>query len=507
MEVNMEKIFVYDVTLRDGEQAPGFKMNSDQKYEIAKALADMKVDGIEAGFAASSPGDFNSVRRIAKDVQGPVIASLARCMPGDIKAAGEALAPAIARGQGRIHTFIATSDIHVQNKLRKSREAIIRMAVDGVTYAKSFTPDVEFSCEDFGRSDIGYTIDVVRNVIQAGATTINLPDTVGYRYPTEIEEMVRQVIQGVGIPGIVYSMHAHNDLGMASVNTLYAIRGGARQVEVTINGIGERAGNCALEEVMAGINERPEFFNATSGVYCTSIIPVSRLVSRVTGKYPQLNKAITGGNAFRHSSGIHQDGMLKDSRTYGWIDPERYGTKSESPLTARSGKNQVQTSLAQKEIKFDESKMAEIMTRYKTLADQVDDVFDDILVMAVRGHESVPEYYKLVSYRASIDEQGGQATIEVEVDGARKTVTGHGNGMISATENAFNTVTGMNLDIADYRSVSIEQGGTARGMETILAKNNGFVVRGIGIDEDTVRGAAKAYLDASNKMKYVIENR
>ncbi len=499
-------IQIYDTTLRDGEQAPGFRMNSEQKLEIARALEKLGVDCIEAGFPVSSKGDFNSVRRIAEEIKGTEISGLARCVEKDIVAAGEALEPAIKRGKGKIHVFVATSAIHRESKFGKSKEDVKQMAVNGVKKAKEFTPYVEFSCEDFGRTEIPYTIDVVKAAIEAGATTINLPDTVGYRFPTEIQEMFRKVIDEAGNGNAIFSIHAHDDLGMASANSLYAIKGGARQVEVTVNGIGERAGNTALEEIVAALTERQEFFNGLrTGIKTELIVPTSKLVSAITGQSPQLNKAITGGNAFRHSSGIHSHGVLKDRRTYEWIEAERYGSKSELPLTARSGKHQVEAILNQKGVSYSPNEIGNIMERFKNIADSLNDVNDDALVMAVRGDSEIPEYYKLLKFRPWFDGVG-HAEVEMLAGEGRVSAVGQGNGMINAAENAIKKVTGMDLVIDDYSSKALSRGGEAKGIESVRVRNNGFTVRGTGISEDVVYGTAKAIVDAHNRMRYVLDN-
>ncbi|MBN2368582.1 2-isopropylmalate synthase [Candidatus Woesearchaeota archaeon] len=506
-----EKLIVFDTTLRDGEQAPGFWMNTDSKLKIAYALADLGVDVIEAGFPGSSKGDWNAVYKIAEEVKGPEICGLARCIEKDIVAAGTAIEPATARGKGRIHVFIATSQVHRENKLRKSKQEIIDMAVSGIELAKSYTDNIEFSCEDFGRTELEYTVEVVNAAIAAGATTINLPDTVGYRFPTEIEKMVKYVIEktrGVG-KKIIYSIHAHDDLGNASVDTLYAVGAGVRQVEVTMNGIGERAGNSALECVIAGITERPDFFPGIyTDIITEKIIPVSRLLSGITGKHPQLNNPITGRNAFRHSSGIHQDGVNKDKNTYEWISPERYGGCGEMPLTARSGQNQVKRTLDEKKIPYDPEDIGNIMARFKDYADGVDEVYDDVLVMAVRGDNAIPEYYRMDSdaFEPGIRNNQAYARMTMGRDGTEEQICGYGNGMIDAAKDAINKSTGLSLDIMGYKSVSTTTGANAEGIETVIAKNNGYTVRGVGVDCDTVRGAAKAYLDASNRMRYVLEH-
>jgi 2-isopropylmalate synthase len=500
-------VIIYDTTLRDGEQAPGFRMNFSQKLEVAKSLEMLGVDVIEAGFPASSKGDFSSVYNISKEIRGPFISALARCVKEDISSAGEALLPAIDRGKGKIHVFIATSQIHRDKKLKKTKEEVKQMAIRGVREAKRFTPYVEFSCEDFARTDIDYTIEIVNEAINAGATTVNLPDTVGYRFPTEIKEMFEEVIERVNRDDIIFSIHAHNDLGMSVANSLYAILGGARQVEVTINGIGERAGNCALEEVVAGLIERPEFFKRLkTRINSELIVPTSRIVSRITGKSPQLNKAITGGNAFRHSSGIHSHGFLEDEKTYGWIDARRYGGKSELPLTARSGRHQLEAILKEKRIWYDPLKVNDIMVRFKDMADNLGEIYDNILVMAVRGDNEIPEYYKILEFDTSFKESG-YASIRMMVGEKEFSVSSKGNGMINATENAINKITNIPLEIVDYSSQSLTKGGKSKGIESVIVRNNGYIVRGVGISDDTVYGAAKALVDANNQMKYVLENR
>jgi 2-isopropylmalate synthase len=506
-----EKIIFYDTTLRDGEQAPGNRMNQKEKLKVARALEAMNVDIIEAGFPGSSHGEWEAVHNIAMKIEGPQISGLARCVEKDIIDAGTAIEPAVRRGRGKIHVFIATSPVHRDKKLRKSKEGIIEMAVSGIKLARQYTDLVEFSCEDFGRTESDYTVEVVREAIIAGATTINLPDTVGYRFPTEIEGMVREVIDrtsDVSKGRVMFSMHAHDDLGNASVNTLYAILGGARQVEVTVNGIGERAGNSALEKVIAGIVERPDFF---PGIYSdldtTKIKDLSNLISSITGHEPQQNSPIVGRNAFKHSSGIHQHGVNKDKETYEWISPERYGSKGEMPLSARSGKDQVRITLESKGISFDRGNLEEIMERFKILADSLNEVYDDTLVMAARGDSNIPEHYRLVDFSPSLEGDKGCARMSLMSGRFPTFVVGKGNGMIAAAEDAINAATGLHLNIVDYNSRSASPGAHAQGIETVVVRNNGYTVMGRGIDYDTVRGAAKALIDASNRMRYVLGNK
>lgn len=500
-------VIIYDTTLRDGEQAPGFSMNTSKKLIVAKSLQELGVDIIEAGFPASSPGDYESVYEISRQINGPFVSALARCVKSDIEQAGKALYPAIKKEKGKIHVFIATSQIHMDKKLKKSPEQTKEMAIYGIKEARKYTPFVEFSCEDFGRTDINYTIEIVDAAIKAGATTINLPDTVGYRFPDEIEKMFRKVIQSINRDDIVFSIHAHNDLGLSTANSLYAIKGGARQVEVTVNGIGERAGNSALEEIVAAITERTDFFNGLKTRINTQlIIPTSRTLSKITGKNPQLNKAITGGNAFKHSSGIHSHGFLEDEKTYGWIDARRYGGQVELPLTARSGKHQLEAILKQKKISYNQENINEIMQRFKSIADNLDEIYDDSLVMAVRGDNQIPEYYKLIRFKTWFDNQG-YADINIQYGEEISRSTAQGNGMINAIENAIHKITRTPLQIIDYSSKSVSKGGESKGIEYITIKNNGYLVRGFGISKDTIHGAAKALIDANNRMKYVLENR
>jgi len=500
-------VIIYDTTLRDGEQAPGFRMNSSEKFEVALALEELGVDIIEAGFPGSSKGDFDSVNNIAKGIKNPVISALARCKEKDIRAAGEAIKPAIERGKGKIHVFIATSDIHIQNKLKKTKEEVIGMAVDGVKLARSYTPYVEFSPEDFTRSDLDYVVEIVNAVIDAGATTINLPDTVGVSTPEEIIEKVKYVIEHVNNPDVIYSIHPHNDLGLATANSLSALMGGCRQVECTINGIGERAGNASLEEVVAIITERSDFYKLKTKINTEKIVGVSKLVSKITGRETPWNKAIVGQNASRHSAGIHTDGILKDSKTYEWIDPRKYGGKSEMPLTARSGSHQVIEGLNQKQIKYNPDEIDEIMQRFKQVADDTTgEVYDDSLVMAVRGDEKIPNYYELLEFNPSLDKSGAWIKMVIKVNGNSKTVFAEGNGMIDATTNAIGKFMDFPLRVEDYLSKAIGTGSDAKGEESVILRNNGYRVRGVGIDCDTVRGAAKALIDASNRMRYILEN-
>lgn len=505
-EMKKDKLIIYDTTLRDGEQAPGFRMNSNEKLLIAKALAELNVDIIEAGFPGSSKGDFESVKIICEEVTGPVISGLARCIEKDILACRDALMPAIARGKGKIHVFIATSNIHTENKLKKTKEEVIEMVESSVKLCKSITPLVEFSCEDFARSDLPFTMEVIKTAINAGANTINLPDTVGYRLPSEMYTMVKKVINEINNPEVIFSVHSHNDLGNATSNALYAVKAGARQIECTMNGIGERAGNTALEEVVANIIERNDYFDVKTNINVEKIVMVSKLLSEITGRNVQWNKPIVGKNAFRHSSGIHTDGVLKNKDTYEWIDPRRYGGKSEMPLTARSGKHQLIIKLQEKGFHFELESIDEIMERFKSLADLSNEVFDDVLLMAVKGDSKIPEYYNVKDFKAWFNKGEGSCRLKLLISGEEKEIVMSGNGMINAIEKAVKELTGLSFEIVEYSSRSLTKGGTSQGIERVILCKDGFTVKGIGISNDTVEGALKALVDGCNKLKYVIQN-
>jgi len=337
--VAVENVIIFDTTLRDGEQSPGFSMNTDEKLQLARQIAALGVDIIEAGFPIASDDDAHAVRLVAEEIRGPVIAALARCNPADIERAGESLRPA---ARSRIHTFIATSDLHLERKLRISRDDCLRAVTDGVTQARGYTDDVEFSAEDATRSDIPFLCRVVETAIAAGATTINLPDTVGYCMPEEIEEFFGEVRAAVaGAEGVIFSAHCHDDLGVAVANSLAALRAGVRQIECTINGIGERAGNASLEEIVMATRVKPDRLPYATQVRTTELVRASRLLSELTGEPVQANKAIVGRNAFAHEAGIHQDGVIKDRRTYEIMTPEDVGVESTLVLGKHSGRHAV----------------------------------------------------------------------------------------------------------------------------------------------------------------------
>ncbi len=504
---NKEKIIIFDTTLRDGEQSSGFHMNEYEKMKIAENLAKMNVDVIEAGFPCSSPGDFTSVNTISKEIEGPVICGLSRCVEADIRSAGEALEPAIAKGKGRIHTFIATSEIHTKDKLRKSEQEIIDIAVRSIGIAGEYTDNIEFSCEDFGRSDQDYIVRIVTAAIQAGANTINLPDTVGYMLPIETRNKVKYVIDGVGsttdISNVIFSVHNHNDLGLGTATTLAAVEAGCRQVEVTMNGIGERAGNASLEEIVAIINERMRDTLYTD-IDSSLFFETSRMIGKFTGNYPQRNKAVVGVNAFAHEAGIHQDGMIKSKGTYEWMKAERYGNSSVITFGPRSGRNALQSELKHLGIPFDKEEFNKIYENFLRIADDEKEIDDSHLIMAVTGDTAIPEKFRLTDFRADIRNQVSDAILTIEVDGKEQTSIGEGNGMIDAAVHAINKITGLSLRIKDYSSIAEEGGSDAVGIERIKVTQNSYTVIGFGTDTDTVRGAAKAFIDASNRIAYII---
>lgn len=513
-----EKIIVFDTTLRDGEQASGFHMFPEEKLEIAKKLAELGVDYIEAGFAISSPGDSEAIYKICEQVTETRIASLARTRIEDIDAAAKALKPAIERGMARIHTFIATSDIHTEKKLRKSKEEIIEMAVNAIKHAKKYTPDIEFSTEDFGRSDSNYIIDIVTAAIQAGATTINLPDTVGYLIPREMYEKVKEVIEGirkrVSLENITFSAHCHNDLGNATPHTCEAILAGVRQIEVTINGIGERAGNTAFEQVIANIKERgkykinpftnkPDPFLGLdiSHIKTEKIGEVSKLVARFTGNEPQKNFPIIGKNAFSHEAGIHQDGMNKDRLTYEIMNPQDYGVESITTFGARSGRNALRAKYASLKINLTEEEFQEASRHFTQIADKTKETDDADAVRAIKGEE-IPCYYQLLYFHPIINESY-TALIKIKNGDKLDEAYSKGNGQIDAAINAIKKIVEEDYKLEEFSVVSKSPGSNALGITRIKASKNGWNVLGFGESTDIIKASIQAYINACNRLRYI----
>lgn len=498
-----EKIIIFDTTLRDGDQASGFHLLKEEKIELAKQLAKLGVDVIEAGFAASSEGDFQAVNEIARIVgtpNGPIICSLSRAIDNDIELAAKAIEPAAKK---RIHTFIATSDIHIKDKFKKDREWVIERAINSVKKAKSYVDDVEFSCEDFGRSDADYTVEVILEAIKAGATTINLPDTVGWLTPIETYEKVRYVIDKVRAKGLyaVFSVHNHNDFGMATATSIEAIRAGARQVEVTVNGIGERAGNTSLEEIAAILKTKKI---GETGIKTEFIGETSKMLSRLTGIYPQPNKAVVGKNAFSHEAGIHQDGIIKGRETYETMDPKDFGVESILTFGPRSGRNALREKYKRLGIIIDEEKFEEISKRFKKIADCKKEIDDADLLLAMKGDKDITKHYKLISYNSVHLNGNFGCIVELEINGTRERVYEEGDGQIdSAIKGVRKAIRDEELELIDFNSRSIGRGSDSIGETRVVVLKNRFEVKGYSSDKDVVRSAIEAFIDAANRMRYI----
>lgn len=500
--MNNEIIKIFDTTLRDGEQSPGASMNTEEKIRIASQLERLRVDIIEAGFAAASPGDFDAISQIAQKVTRSTVCSLARAIDKDIKAAGDAIKSAKFK---RIHTFIATSSIHMEHKLKMTPEEVIKRAVNSVAYAKEFTDDVEFSCEDAGRSDIGFLKEITDAVIEAGATTINLPDTVGFRMPSEIGAMIKTMSEYTKGRAII-SVHNHNDLGLGVANSLESILNGARQVECTINGLGERAGNAALEEIVMAVKTRRNIFEGLdTNIDTKEIYPTSRLIANITGIEPQPNKAIVGKNAFAHESGIHQDGMLKNKETYEIIRPEDIGIDSSDTLVLgkHSGRAAFKDKL--KKLGFDDVSDDELNTtfeRFKELADKKKSIYDDdIRALITSEMTHIEKVYELVAMQL-MDSTGGvpSAAVTIRHKDKEKTDASIGGGTIDAVFKTINRVTGFKGTLIDYKVISVSQGKDALANVTVKVtfNDNEPAMIGHGLSLDTMLASAKAYIGALN---------
>lgn len=500
--MNKEQITIFDTTLRDGEQSPGASMNTKEKIQIALQLERLGVDVIEAGFAAASPGDFEAISQIAQVVKNSTVCSLARALERDITEAAKAIKAAPKK---RIHTFIATSAIHMEYKLKMQPQEVIKKAVQAVSLAKSFVDDVEFSCEDAGRSDIGFLKEISDAVIEAGAQTINLPDTVGIRLPNEIGQMIRQMHEYIGKRAII-SVHNHNDLGLAVANSLAAIQSGARQVECTINGLGERAGNAALEEIVMALKIRKDVFNSVyTNINTKEIYPTSRMIATVTGIEPQPNKAIVGKNAFAHESGIHQDGILKNKQTYEIFSPEEIGLNKEDTLILgkHSGRAAFKDKLEKLGFKLDDAELQSAFERFKELADKKKDIYDDDLrALATSNMTSVAKTYEIVALQL-MDSTGGVPSAAVTIklpDGTEVTDAGIGDGTIDAIFKTIDRITGTHGVLMDYKVKSVSQGKNALASVTVQVAFNQDepAVIGHGLSIDTMFASAKAYLGALN---------
>ncbi len=512
--MNKNRLRIFDTTLRDGEQCPGASMNLREKLEIARQLARLKVDVIEAGFPVISDGDFTAVQTIAKEINGPIIAGLARCVPKDIDAAGEAVKPAGKRG--RIHVFLATSKIHREFKLKKAKDEIIRLAIEGVKRARSFVDDVEFSPEDASRTEPDFLVQVCRAVIDAGATTVNFPDTVGWAVPEQYASLIKHLhteIPEFQSGKAIISVHCHNDLGLAVANSLAAVSAGARQVECTINGIGERAGNAALEELVMSLQTRADYFGKIEcGIQTREIVKSSRLVSRMCGLLVQRNKAIVGENAFAHASGIHQDGMLKNRNTYEIMDPQSVGWgQTELPLTKHSGRAAVASRLKEKGFKMTEEETSAIFARFKEIGDKKKFVYDDDLVSLVEGQiTEVPEtwsldYISVSTGNTTVPTATVRLRFATTASAAAKSKICHqdasiGDGPVDAALKAIDRLTNTTGRLMDYSLRAVTQGMDALGEVTLKVDfGDGNLTPGKGASTDIIEASARAYLNAVNR--------
>ncbi len=497
------EIIIFDTTLRDGEQSPGASMTKEEKIRIARQLEKLGVHVIEAGFAAASPGDFDAISEIAKIIKKSTVCSLARASENDVRRAGEAIKHAAS---GRIHTFIATSKIHMENKLRMSEDQVLERAVQAVKWALEYTPDVEFSAEDAVRSDIDFLVRVFDAVIEAGAKTINVPDTVGYSIPASWGERMATLIKRVkNSDKVIWSTHCHNDLGMAVANSLAAVSNGARQVECTINGLGERAGNASLEEVVMAIKTRSDIFNLTTRIDTTQIVATSKLVSTITGYPVQPNKAIVGANAFAHESGIHQDGVLKHRETYEIMRAEDVGWNANKlTLGKLSGRNAFRTRLKELGIELEsEDAVNAAFSRFKDLADKKSEIFDEDLHALVSGefvHEAYENYKLVYLHVASQTGETPHAVLTISDNGQEKRAEADGGGPVDATFKAIESMVNSSAELQLYSVNNITSGTDAQGEVTVRLAKGGRIVNGQGADTDIVIASAKAYLNGLNKL-------
>jgi len=502
-----DKLIIFDTTLRDGEQSPGASMTRDEKVRIAKALERMRVDIIEAGFPAASTGDFEAVKAVAEAVKDSTVCALARAVEKDIDRAAEAIKPA---KRGRIHTFIATSPIHMQHKLRMTPEQVLERAVQMVKRARQYTDDVEFSAEDAVRSDMDFLCQVFEAAITAGARTINVPDTVGYSIPYAWGERMKTLIERVPNSGkAIWSTHCHNDLGLAVANSLSAVLNGARQVECTINGLGERAGNAALEEIVMAVRTRRDLFTCDTGIDATQIVPTSRLVSNITGFAVQPNKAIVGANAFAHESGIHQDGVIKMRETYEIMRAEDVGwIANRMVLGKHSGRNAFKTRLKELGIEFKtEDDINSAFERFKDLADKKHEIFDeDLQALVTEEALEHDERLKLVALRVC-SETGTKpyALVTLNVNGEQRAAGAEGGGPVDAAFKAIDSVLECQCQLLLYSVNNITTGTDSQGEVTVRLERGGRIVNGHGADTDIVIASAKAYLNALDKLVMSVE--
>ncbi len=500
-EADKNRVIIFDTTLRDGEQSPGAAMNLEEKLRLAGVLEELGVDVIEAGFPVSSAGDFKAVNEIAKKVRNSTVCGLARAARGDIERAAEAIAPAARK---RIHTFLSTSPLHMKYKLQKEPEQVLQAVWDAVTFARNLCDDVEWSAEDGSRSEPDFLCRCVEAAIKAGARTINIPDTVGYTTPDEYGALFKMLAGRVpNADQAIFSVHCHNDLGLGVANSLAGVINGARQVECTINGLGERAGNAALEEVVMALKVRHDRMPFTTGIRTENITRASRLVSQITGFPVQPNKAIVGANAFAHESGVHQDGMIKNRQTYEIMTPESVGlTNSSLKLGKLSGRNAFRTKLRELGYDLGDNALEEAFKRFKDLADRKRDIFDDDLIALVDDEmANAAARIRFVGLEVYAGSKGPQkATLELQIDGKNHTVTSNGNGPVDATFNAIKQLVPHEATLSLYQVHAVTKGTDAQAEVTVRLEESGRTTNGQGADPDTLVASARAYINALTKL-------
>jgi 2-isopropylmalate synthase len=502
MATDSSRIIIFDTTLRDGEQSPGCSMDHEEKLEVAQALVDLGVDVIEAGFPIASPGDFESVQRIARTIRGATICGLARCNDKDIDRAGEALKDA---PDARIHVFLATSAIHREFKLRMTKEEIINRAEAGVKRAKGFCDNIEFSPEDAARTEPDFLCSVVEAAINAGATTVNIPDTVGYATPAHYGGVIKNLVNRVpNIDRAVISVHCHNDLGLAVANSLAAVEHGARQIECTINGLGERAGNCSLEEVVMALRTRHDYYQCDTRINTPRLVPTSRLVSSITGMVVQRNKAIVGRNAFAHEAGIHQDGMLKERSTYEIMRPEDVGfTQTDHVLGKHSGRAALADRAKALGFTLTPEQLDDVFAEFKKLADKKKEIYDgDIAALIEQRQSEMFDQWHFVKYKVQAA-SGEPPTVTLTIsrgDDVRTATVGEGDGPLDALFRAVDEITGISAVVRDFRVQSATRGKDAQGESVIELEYNRQMYRGRGASTDSVEASARAYLNAVNRI-------
>ncbi len=504
-----DKLYIFDTTLRDGEQSPGASMTKEEKIRIAKALEKLRVDVIEAGFPIASPGDFEAVQAVANVIKDCTVCGLARALDADIDRAAEALKYAVSP---RIHTFIATSPIHMEKKLRMSAEQVLEQAVKAVKRARQYTDNVEFSAEDSGRSELDFLCRIIEAVINAGAKVINIPDTVGYKMPDRFGKLIAALIERVpNSDQAIFSVHCHNDLGLAVANSLAGVMNGVRQVECTINGLGERAGNAALEEVVMAVRTRQDIFPCQVNIDTTQIVNCSRLVSTITGFPVQPNKAIVGANAFAHESGIHQDGVLKHRQTYEIMTAEEVGWHANRMVLGKhSGRNAFRDRLQSLNIELDSEELLNAaFARFKDIADKKHEIYDeDLQALVTDALSSEHEWLKLISLKVCSETgETPQAQVTLSINGVEQSVGATGSGPVDATFKAIEALVNSNTSLLVYSVNNVTNGTDSQGEVGVRLKKEDKVVNGQGADTDIVIASAKAYLNALNKILTVTERR